>query len=290
MNFTPTSNATYKTKKIELALVLDITGSMQPAGKIDALKVAAKDVVDTLFASNPNPGAMRVALVPYSASVNAGDYFGAVTSGAHADTCVVERAGAEAYTDTPPSGPGTFLGTSDRSANPRYSCPPSPIVPLTDLSDTAQRDAFKASIDALAPLGGTAGHIGTAWGWYLLSPRWTSIWPAASWPKPYSPRVIKVMILMTDGEFNTSYENGNVNSTDFSAVGSSGYQALQVCNAVQGSDIMLYTVAFMAPANAESMLKQCSGAQNFFNADSNGELVQAFKEIVSKLTNLRITS
>jgi Flp pilus assembly protein TadG len=291
--FTPVATATYDTKKIEMAMVLDITGSMAPNGKMDALKTAAKEVVDTLFAGNPSPGAVRTALIPYSASVNAGAYFDWVTfahhGGPHGDTCVVERAGGDAYTDALPTA-GTYLGTSSPFENPRYSCPPPAVVPLTDLSDSSQRAAFKAKIDALVPTGATAGHIGTAWGWYTLSPTWASLWPSSSRPKPYSKDIVKVVILMTDGEFNTSYENGNVNSTDFTAVGSSGYQALELCKNIQAPGIMIFTVAFQAPANAGEMLKQCSGPANFYDADSKSELVQAFRDIVDKLTNLRISS
>ena len=56
LNFTRVSQTTYKTKKIELSLVLDVTGSMSDGGKINSLKTAANDLIDTLFASDPNKG------------------------------------------------------------------------------------------------------------------------------------------------------------------------------------------------------------------------------------------
>lgn len=306
IDFVPAATATFKSKKIELSLVLDITGSMASSGKIDALKVAAKNLVDTLFAANPSPGQVRVALVPYSASVNAGSYFDAVTGGSGGggsfsgwsswsnwngggSSCVVERAGADAYTDAPPAA-GNYLGTSNAGANPNYSCPGPVVVPLSDLSDAAQRANFKSAIDALTPLGGTAGHIGTAWGWYFLSDKWKSLWPAENQPKPKSPDIIKAMIIMTDGEFNTSYANGSVNSTDPTAVGSSGYQALQLCSAIASDNIAIYTVAFMAPASAETLLQTCSGSGNFYGADTSAQLLQSFQVIVDKLTSLRISS
>lgn len=305
-DFTPTSTVVYKSKKIELALVVDVTGSMGASGKMDALKGAAKQLVDALFTASPLPGAVRVSLIPYSASVNAGGFYDAATNGGAAgaytgwsgwsgwgasatDTCVVERAGAEAYTDTPP-GAGGYLGTSNVALNPRYSCPSPTVVPLSDLSDSAVRTSFKNSIDALTPSGATAGHIGAAWGWYSVSPRWSSFWPASAQPKPASPDVMKIVILMTDGEFNTSYDNGAVNSTNFADVGSSGYQALQLCDGMKAEDITVYTVAFMSPGNAEAMMRQCSGPANFYSAETSGDLFGAFQDIVDKLTNLRISS
>lgn len=294
LNFTRTSETTYKTRKVEMSLVVDITGSMLAGGKIDSLKTAAKDLVDTLFATNPNPGAIRVALVPYSASVNAGGYYNAVIdpiAPAGADSCVVERSGSANATDAAP-GAGRYLGTSSPVANPRYSCPPSTVSPLADLWDPGQRTAFKNRIDALTPTGATAGHIGLAWGWYFLSQDWASLWPADQRPKPASPDITKAIILMTDGEFNTSYLPANTNSTDFSAADSSGAQALALCNKIKqpGSDIIIYTIGFQAPINAENMLRSCSGTNNFFDVSSAGDLIAAFREIAERLNSLRISS
>ena len=292
LNFTRVSETTYKTKKIELSLVLDITGSMAANGKIDGLKAAAKDLVDTLFATNPNNGAIRLSLVPYSASVNAGSYNSAVTGSSFgSDACVVERSGSQTSTDEPPSS-GGYLGKSTLALNPNYFCPIAAVEPLTDLSNASDRNAFKARIDALSPNGGTAGHIGLAWGWYFLSPKWASVWPGDQQPKPASADVTKAVILMTDGAFNTSYLPSNTNSTDYTAAGSSGAQTLALCSAMKmpGSDIQIYTVGFQAPGNAEAMLRSCSGDSNFFDANSSGDLIAAFREIAERLNNLRISS
>ncbi|MDX2308631.1 MAG: pilus assembly protein TadG-related protein [Hyphomicrobium sp.] len=288
-NFVAETVTQYRSMKIEMSLVLDITGSMAPAGKLDALKVAATQLVDTLFQNDPNPGQVRVSLVPYSASVNAGSLHDDVTFGFFGDTCVVERNGMSAYTNTPP-GHGRWLGTSSTASNPRYSCPPAAVVPLTDLASASDRANFNTRINAMTPIGATAGHIGLAWGWYLLSPSWNSLLPSASRPKAPSSNVLKVVILMTDGEFNTSYNNGNTLSTDVTTVGSSGYQALQLCDNVKADGIRIYSIAFMAPVNAENMLRTCSGDDNYFNADTSSELIDAFQAIASRLNSLRVSS
>ena len=204
------------------------------------------------------------------------------------DTCVVERAGAEAYTKTPP-GAGAYLGVSSSAVNPNYSCPAPSVVPLADLADSGARASFKASINALSPGGATAGHIGAAWGWYMLQPGWSFLWPQSA-PEPFSADVLKVMILMTDGEFNTSYENGNMNSTTFSDVGSSGYQALQICDGIKADGNRIYSIAFMAPSSAEAMLRSCSGDDNFYDPATSSQLLGSFQDIVNKLSQLRISS
>lgn len=308
-NFTPTARVVYKPRKIELALVLDVTGSMcdiVPAtaseacysgAKIGALKDAARAMVDALAATAPPRGAVRVSVVPYSASVNAGPYAGTVTGGASVDGCVVERAGGNAYTDASPfSG---LLGTSSVADNPSYSCPPSVVLPLTDLYDVQGRDEVHDAIDNLAGFGGTAGHLGAAWGWYMVSPNWASVWPSDSAPRAYDKeKVIKIVVLMTDGMFNTAYRNGGESyvwpdtlTTDKTKPGTSGFQALKLCENMRAlnGDVQLYTVGFQTPADAEALLRECSGDANFTAADSAQSLIESFKTIASKISAMRVS-
>ena len=71
---------------VELSLMLDVTGSMgDPIGsadgsiKIDALKTAAKELIDIILPTGKaNPHA-RIALVPFSTYVNLGDYVAGAT-------------------------------------------------------------------------------------------------------------------------------------------------------------------------------------------------------------------
>lgn len=67
---------TRSSKGMELAMVLDITGSMcQPSctGRLDALKVAADDLLDILFGENEPTGEnLWVGIVPFSMGVNVG--------------------------------------------------------------------------------------------------------------------------------------------------------------------------------------------------------------------------
>src|SRR5262245_29265546 len=61
----------------EVALALDNSGSMSGT-KIDALKTAANDLVDTLFNAAQNtvePDPLKIAVVPFAASVNVGSQY-----------------------------------------------------------------------------------------------------------------------------------------------------------------------------------------------------------------------
>ena len=74
ITITGTSTVIIETTGLEVAMVLDNTGSMQfgsPA-RIDSLRLAATDLVDILFGNETNPDNLKIALVPFVATVNIG--------------------------------------------------------------------------------------------------------------------------------------------------------------------------------------------------------------------------
>jgi len=286
------TTAIYNIRDIELGMMLDVTGSMG-GQKIVDLRNAAKDLVDILITNNQSSQKVRIGLAPYSASVNAGKYSDNVTNPADpsVDGCVIERTGVDAYEDTAP-GAGAWLAHADPSSPPRdidpterrgsYRCPSAAIMPLTD-----DAGALKTRIESFRAGGWTAGHIGLAWAWYLISPDWDNIWPGASTPVAYQDgKTIKAVILMTDGNFNTAFANDR--SSD---------QAQELCDAMRSAEkgIIVYSVAFRAPAAAERLLKNCRTPENsqigqtYFNANNGNELLEAFRSIAIQLNTLRIT-
>lgn len=57
---------------LELALVLDTTGSMNAEGRLDGLKVAAKDLVDKVLKDKDPDAYVKVGMVPFANYVNVG--------------------------------------------------------------------------------------------------------------------------------------------------------------------------------------------------------------------------
>jgi Flp pilus assembly protein TadG len=281
------STVTYKTRNVELALALDITGSMADGSKLSDMKLAAKDVVQALLEEAATDEVIRIALLPWSASLNVGSFASTVSAGASADGCVLERVGGDAATDAYPSGAAALPAAPSPTYGP-YSCPPNPITPLTGRNRIAD---LKADIDAYVPFGGTAGHIGAAWGWYALSPSWGGIWPIASRPAPYNPAdTIKSVLLMTDGEFNVSYLNGPGN--DVTTMSGESYAQFQtLCTAMKAKKIIVYTVGFgLTNARAIDELKACATSETqFFSALNGNELRSAFKQIATQLKSMRLT-
>ncbi len=166
-----------------------------------------------------------------------------------------------------------------RASNNKYGCPNAEILPLSD-----DKRLLERTINGYSVGGWTAGHLGTAWAWYLVSPKWQHVWPTESQPVSYSDhKTIKTVLLMTDGEFNTSYLNGRQNRT-------SNRQTRTLCDQMKRQGVQVYTVAFEAPASARRTLENCAtSSDHSFNAENGAELIRVFKDIAVRLSKLRIS-
>src|SRR5690606_38533810 len=151
----------------------------------------------------------------------------------------------------------------------------------------------------------TAGHLGLAWAWYMVSPNFASLWPSNSRPAAYgTDNLRKVVVLMTDGEFNTVYCNGVISNSSVSGSGSVADQI--ACSAPTGSsydqghnrctqikrggdgildtedDIIVFTVGFdiADQPQAQAIMANCAtDTAHAYLANSGAELEQVFREI-----------
>ena len=172
----------------------------------------------------------------------------------------------------------------------------SSVVPLTDNS-TFLTDR----INSLTTNGFTAGHLGTAWAWYTLSPNWASIWPADNQPQPYNtPNLTKIAVLMTDGQYNIDYTEGIDSFTlgSNSPNGNSDTQADSLCANMKAAGITVYAI-FYGPTStdpnnktqAELTMEQCatSTTNHFFTPSTTDELQTAFSDIAQEINKLRLS-
>jgi Flp pilus assembly protein TadG len=311
----------------EVSLMLDVTGSM--AGqKLQDLKDAAKDLVSIVLPGGPSQSA-KLALVPFSEdirlpttsaldkargtslpsqkTITTGWGWNAQQKTYYLSDCVVERTGSQKYTDAAPGsgkyvmgrytedyttsggGGGWWGGGGGGTRKGKCTIPSdSEIVPLSSDANT-----LKSKIDNLSAEGGTAGHLGTAWAWYTLSPDWASLWPSESQPQPYGTQDLKkIAILMTDGEYNRQYDANGISSSN-GANGSSTEQARALCSAMKQKDIEIYTIGFdLGGSNSASYqtLQQCASAsEKFYPVASGDQLKQAFHDIGLKLSKLYLS-
>jgi Flp pilus assembly protein TadG len=339
---------------IEISMMLDTTGSMS-GDKLVALKTAAKDLIDVVIWSDQTQYTSRVAIAPFSDSVNVGQYFKAVTgvnpnlaSGTYsypascyttvattskkgkvtytktlvpscqnnplyaAYTCVVERAGVNEYTGAVPVGTGvaplprqsltsSVLSSTNNTMIPwnqsTSTCNEETMIqPLTD-----DKQLLKNQIDSMVAANSTAGALGTAWAWYMLSPEWSTIFTGDAAPGSYAdltildankqPKLRKIAILMTDGAYNT---HQGAQSTTVPA------KAKALCAAMKAKGIMVYTIGFQLDndATAISTLTDCASShtiengqsvRNFYNVDSPTALQSAFRDIALQISKLRLS-
>ncbi|MDX8518964.1 pilus assembly protein [Mesorhizobium dulcispinae] len=275
---TTSTLALYSDKKIEVAMMLDITGSMAAdwrtkTNKIGDLQDAASNAVKDLLKQNRDPSdpRVRVAIVPYAEAVNTGALSGSVfveekggpdlpppldapvsaSVTPAKDKCATERKDKDGHADTSSDGPSTsrrdnsgreYLAKVNRDDHMK-TCPAPAVIPLT-----ADQDKLLVTIDHFSATGVTAGGIAAQWGYYMLSPSGRSAIVDArlgAGPANFDPKkVAKIAILMTDGQFNTAFAGprGAPKGQDQGQMARSN--AENICDNMKRDGIEVFTIGF----------------------------------------------
>lgn len=328
LGFGTCGSVTYSRFDVELALVLDVTGSMR--SDMDTLRDAADGLVDILIpdGTDEDDSKVRISLVPYSQGVNLGSYADKVKGDDYGysdgSVCVTERQdyddGSDTYEveytdtrfdyydETEPPPAGTFYGGGS------WSCSSdSEMIPLT-----ADRDALVDAIADLEANGATAGQTGVVWGWNSLSPNYSNVWPTDSEPEPYDNNdVLKFAIIMTDGNNNQKYEfieterqcvrwrwgrcrryedvevnrwDGSWESESFTNSSSTDQRSL--CEAMKDAGIEIFGVYFGSnnSSTGSRNMQSCASDGNYYQATSASELINAFSNIAKKIQQIYISS
>lgn len=317
------SAALYSNRRIEVALMLDITGSMQ-GRKLRELKTAAKNAVTAFLAGQDkaNPRT-RVALIPYADAVNTGDLSHVVYAErdgnssseppSHPGIRVASAPGGSQprfpdYTAVEGSAPPPDLCATDREGRYQFSdvgpdismvnrdwrlqfCPTARLMPLS--TDEA---ALKAAIDRFSASGHTAGSIGIQWSWYMLSPQWRGVLPASARPEPHDPKAVaKYAVLMTDGEFNTTFAGVVTGENPRNQPSMSRRHAERLCAEMKKQGIEVFTIGFMlTERNAKDVMRACAspdegGTQHYYEVSTGAELDEAYQTIARNIERLSLT-
>jgi hypothetical protein len=218
-------------------------------------------------------------------------------------TCVSERVGSNVYTDVAPST--TYVGRNYPAVG-TYADTTNPCLGDTIIPLSTDKTTVKAAIAALQAAGSTGGQVGTAWGWYMLSPNFGYLWPAASRPAAYDPQqTMKVVVLMTDGALNTAYCNGviakdsltgsgsNNDHTNCNATnGSTFTQSTTLCTNMKEAGVIVYTVGFQitGDATATSFVNNCAtDASHVYLPTTGTQLQTAFHAIGQDINGLYLS-
>jgi Flp pilus assembly protein TadG len=295
------TTAAYGTRKIELAMVLDNTGSMASSNKIGELKKASRTLLDILKDTAIQPDQIKVALVPYTTRVNLGTTFknedwltpnptgkfekndanyAKVANRNAWDGCVVDRDTGYNATIKP------FQIGIDESKYPMIKCADglARAMPLT-----SDWNALNKRIDEMNASGWTNITLGAQWGYEMLS-------GAAPFTEASgSKNVERFMILLTDGN-NTvdrwtkkGQEGSGSNETRMNTDTKAMCDAITERNvAAKTLNITLYTVLVIN--GNEDLLKSCaSSPDKFLKVKQASELEAVFKKIANEIGGIRLT-
>jgi Flp pilus assembly protein TadG len=299
IDLSASSEVSWGIKKLNLALVLDNTGSMSSSQKMTNLKTAAHNLLTTLKNAAKQPGDIKVAIVPFATDVNVGtsnvnSYWVDWTdweavNGKCSSTSYTKKSSCESHgkvwTPSPHSNWNGCVYDRDQNndvmntatvagapatlfrAHQADNCPTS----MTPLSE--DWTALNSKIDAMTPTGNTNVTIGLAWGFQLLSPNEPFQAP------PPAPDLDKVIVILTDG-LNTQNRWSQTESTIDA-------RTQKACDNIKAANIKLYTVRVID--GDVSLLQGCATKPSmYYDVQQANQLNAVFSSIAQNLANLRI--
>ena len=306
--------------KIEVALVLDNTGSMsQTIGgkqKIEELQKATKDLLGGLQANAKKQDSVKVSIVPFDTEVrldpNQNRYKSwlsglSTTERAAWTGYVIDRHGSYATSDeTPvssitkslyPALPKSEYRTGTEMG--KISTGDLPVIrPLTSIRGLAEYNDLVATVDAMKPRGYTNIALGVTWGMATLS----QSEPFTEGVAAGTSGVEKYMIVLTDGDNTANHVDGDLYNADCKACSTGKGKTLSdaqirqqindkttaACDDAKKAGVKVFTVRLLK--GNVGLLQGCaSPGGNYFDVQNAGDLSKAFKAILDAMTSPRLT-
>lgn len=299
-------------ERIELALVLDNTGSMADRigskVKIEELRTAALKLVKDLRGIMSGPDDVRLSVVPFDTEVRVDanryryrDWLRWQNGGTQAERngwtgYVVDRYAPKDVTDDRPvmalpDTRYTTLPASEWAAKGKGDL--APVQPLTSLYGQASFDAVNATIRTMQPRGNTNVGLGVSWGTATLT---------GSVPLDTSstgdPRAVKrYMVVLTDGTNTQKWVDGEACTPSGSgcriSVSAMNTRTNSACDTAKASGIEVFTIRLLDGDKA--LLGGCASPpnskvkQHYFDVQSADQLQAAFDSILGSITATRLT-
>ena len=324
---------------IEISMVLDISSSMDGT-KIADLKSASKDFIDLMLEGDQEDHT-SINLIPFGGSVNIGtDLFDtlavpvasdssnldpsdanyALGTGipyslyrfTHGDTCIE-------YTDNDfdlldiPSNSRPQVPNFTKFKKKHVWCPSSDTEVIFNSNSASD---LKGRIDAMNLSNGTGLDIGTMWGAKALSPVFKNKLGGdySDRPKAFdADGIMKVAIIMTDGEITPQYRPGSPTSSEEPHLSEGGTTQVAViegrvvddpatshnatayfkrmCGLMKDNGVIVYTIGYRigSGSNAETLLQYCASAPTNYYRVEDFDLGSAFNGIAASISSLRIS-
>ncbi|HYM32136.1 MAG TPA: hypothetical protein VEU47_12595 [Candidatus Cybelea sp.] len=298
MTVAASAQITMQTAGLELALVLDNTGSMLNNNNIGALQNDSVQLVNILFGANSTANQLKVSVVPFVTAVNPGSIASSLVSSMPHPYSATDQTKWRGCVTEPafPADESEFVSPGQRqqywwtsasdntwtnsniaiseslcnnSHGPNLGCG-TPVTPLTS-DKTTLLNALN-SMQAWCR-SGTIIHVGMAWGWRTISPS-SPFTPAGL---PYNtPGWKKAMVIETDGVNQMFRPSGSAFLSDFTSFGRLDQGLLgttssatatailnnritDMCNAIKAKGITIYAITFTSAASgSQTLFKNCA--------------------------------
>ena len=317
-NFTikGSSTATWGTEQLRVALVLDNTGSMQQANKMNSLKSATNALLSQLSSAATVNGDVYVSIIPFAKDVNIGSanysesWLDWTDFDENSGYCTVNKDWNKTKTKclsqkgkwvvtnhSDWNGCVTDRGDSTQPSSGDYDTnvvAPTTGIPATLFSPDQNSacptavmplsydwSAMTDVVNSMYPNGTTNQAIGLMHGWMSLVGGGPYPPPP---PKSAGAEEHKIIILLTDG----------LNTEDRWYSKQSSIDARQelTCANIKADGITLYTIQVNTGKDPVSTLLQncASSPDDFYYLTTASQIAAAFNDIGSKISKLRISN
>lgn len=274
-------------RKIEIALVLDNTGSMGSAGKMPALKAAVNDLINQLQAKVTEPDDVKMSIVPFDTSVR--------ISTAHESASwlrwdVVQENTSYGWWFRQPPAPAAWTGciidrdqpwdvTSNQSGihdarYPTANCFTTTLAQMEPL--TTNLEMIRTRADSMTPSGWTNVTIGLTMGMATL--RNDTPFGAAS---SSASNVDKFLILLTDGDNTRNRWDHQQSPIDA--------RLTAACNEARTSGVKIFTIRVIN-GNAPLLQSCATNPSMYYNVQNASELQPVFNQILNSIQGIRLTN
>ncbi len=271
-----------ETKKAEIALVLDYSGSMAEWTKGKKKYIVMRDATIQMVEEMTANGAsdrVKFGLAPFSHHVHVtlpGKYVVGADPTSDWTGCTQDRKYPHNLSDdTPNSGDDdTKWGHAQAPEHLNKGCAPYAANSLSIRPISDDHAGVISQLEDMKPYAWTHIALGFSFGWQLISPNV----PFGDVAEYNDDETMKVIVLLTDGR-QTEPAFGPGSSRNV-ANGESNLEKL--CQNAKAKGVTVVTVAFDLQHQAtEDRLRNCSSDQEkyFFIADDGAELSASFEEI-----------
>ena len=272
-------------KGLEVALVLDNSGSMGRNGKMGDLQTSANLLLDILYGGHDTVEDLSVALVPFTGRSNLNGHVQVHPDNPpNPDRVCLDPRTTPHHTDDANPTEAPFNHYSGDPPDNDYEgrvCPEAAVVSLEESKST-----LSSAINAMQAEGCTRYDVGTVWGWRTISPNWDGVWGVDGSPLPYEDlEMEKAIIIMTDGK-NTPDCVGDSESRSQTET-----MFANVCADMKAVGVVIYTITFkLDDADTNQLFRDCaSGEARYFKSPNSDELEAAFTAIANDLSTLRLS-